>query len=782
MRKFAAACLSLVLLGSTVPKAYADQWSFLTETVQQTVSIKVINTSGSPVKDAEVQVLSPGLSGMARALTDEQGEASISLPSGFAFWVRVWADGYALVERSYVPASDGPTLTLVATPYSAFLTGIIRDHRGLPVSGAQVSLFRAGYGLEESTATNAMGIYTFETVRADGEYVLQVEASGFRPVSQAVSSLNATRRTQFDVTLTPADGRVTGEVLSSDRLRPVQGAQVELLLRGWGRVAESTTDSQGYFDLTAPPLEEAFYQLRVICEDYETYTTAPFTLSDGEWIDFSGADWIALDPLYAEVTGKVFDDKGEPLADVEVHLQRQGLGTVDTDTTDDDGQFSFAKVPAGVYRVRALPDTDDLNHDASEWVEVTGGQAVTINVVTAPPEPLPDKLKAEANLAITVKDHLGKPVRNASVTISWGKEVWEGETDSEGRFDQVLPVNYSTLDGVDSGSGYHVLVEKDGYLPSDQPVGIEPAPSLIDVRRNVDNQARFVLQPEHVSLVGRVVDDQGRPVEGVEVGLLQEGHGQIERTRTDRSGRYEFDHLPLASQGRYLPVIVDPAYVPGAVNPSGTPVEPTVLDASSPRSITLVARPSETTFLGLVQSGDDRPAADATVTVLNPATGAAFSNDTGEDGSYLITLPAAPGAQYLVRAEAPGTAMAAALDVISPGTQFGVLANLTTHASASITGRVLGPDGVPLAGATVLLYAEGSSVPVQFTSTDAAGQYRFDDLVPGRRYAPVAFDGRQELTSLAPGEQVISPLVALSAGETVWADLYLDSRVWVPAP
>ncbi|MFS8640154.1 MAG: carboxypeptidase-like regulatory domain-containing protein, partial [Symbiobacteriaceae bacterium] len=411
MRKLAATVLCLVLLGLTAPAASAADLSFLAPSSAQPLRITLIGEGGRPIHFAEIQLLTPGLPGVTVARTNVNGQATLTLPPGQAFWLRVWADGYALVERSYVPAVDGYSLALTAEPFTATVTGIVRDQRGLPVPEATIELFREGYGLEATARTNELGVYSLSTARSGGEYILQAYAAGHRPVSQEVGSLDPTRLNQLDLTLTTAVGRITGEVVTGAAGTPVRNATVELLLDGWGPVAAVRTDRYGYFSLAAPPVEGGVYRLRVSRFDYETLTTAPFSLEEGGWIDYSGADRLVLNKLYAEVSGRVLDDAGAALADVEVHLQRAGLGTVQIARTDEDGRFTFREVTAGTYRVRAFPDSSLVRADTG-WLQVIGGETVHANIVAEPPDVYDYGV---AVLSGTVKNHLGEPLAGATV-------------------------------------------------------------------------------------------------------------------------------------------------------------------------------------------------------------------------------------------------------------------------------------------------------------------------------------------------------------------------------
>ncbi|MFZ5815950.1 MAG: carboxypeptidase regulatory-like domain-containing protein [Bacillota bacterium] len=772
MRKIIPALLSLLLLLSVASGPAAASSPFLAAPAARSLLINLVDAGGRPLKNAVVHLLTPGLSTIKVARTNDAGQATLQMPDGFSFWLRVWAEGQALIERPYVPASDGPVLTLTATPYTASLAGLIADDQGLPVPQARVSLFRDGYGLEARATTNELGLYRFENIRADGTYTLQVEAAGFRPLSQAVNPLDPNAQNQLDLSLVPGFGVVTGEVVDSDS-RPISGVVVELLLNGWGLVERATTDGMGYFYLTAPPVENGAYQLRLSRPDYEYATSPTFSLQPGGWTDFSGGDRLTLNRLYAAISGKVVDQGNNALANIEVHLQRQDVGTVTVAQTDQQGRFRFTQVTGGTYRVRAFPN-GDWSRSASEWLTVSGGQDLTVDVTAGSPN---RTSYGYDSISGTVRNHLGAPVPGATVTVTRGVDSYTAQTDEEGRYEveveATIPADPEPED--EPATGYHVMVTATGYLTNDQPQADGQAlPSLVTVTDDADNRADFTLQPHKGTVAGRVLNDRGRGLVGVKVGLLQEGRSVVAETTTDEAGRYEFPNLPVAKQGRYIPVVMDPAYLEASVAPNGAPVEPTALSTANPVGVILVARPAHTLIQGLVLAGDSRPAAKAVVTVARPVDGEAFTAQVRPDGSYQVQVPARAGEEYLVRAEIEGAPVNAGTAVTAPGTAFGTRVNLTLHPTAAITGRVFGPDGKPVRGVKVLLHAEGSQVTARETVTDGSGRYSFTELTPGRRYAVLAVDGMGQPNGLAPGELIITPLVALPSGETEWADLKID--------
>jgi protocatechuate 3,4-dioxygenase beta subunit len=742
----------------------------LAPTPARTVSVTVVGHQGAPLADAVVELLTPGVAPFLMTRTNNQGQASISLPDGFGFWLRVWADGYAVLERPYVPASDGPVLTLSATPYRASLVGLVTDGQGRPVSGAQVTAWLDNMGLQDTAATDDRGYYSFDGLVARSGYTLQVEARTFAPFVQTDLTLAAGAIEQADAVLTPAAGTVTGEVVNSRTNEAAPNIKVELVLNDWGVIARTFTDKSGYFTLNAPPSDEDAYQVRLTARNYETYTSAAFTVGADSWADFGGSNRIALNPLYAELSGSVLNDSGQPLANTPVQLQRSGLGNVDTGKTDENGYYTFAGIPAGTYRVRAIAGNGhELN--ASDWVSLTGGDRVTADVTA-----LQADLVSFGSTAIvgTVRNHLNNPVADATVTVSRGSQQRVVKTDSQGRYRVSVEANIEDEIDPETSSGYHVLVTKDGYLPNDQQKTVDDTlpPALVDARYKATNRADFTLQPATGTMAGRVLDDQGRPVSGLTVLLIQEGEAEVARTTTSATGQYRFPDLPAAKQARYTAMVSHSDYFVGAIGADGSLLAPVSLQPGSAVTQTLTAQPALATIQGIVTAGADRPGKGALITVVRPADGKTYSATAAADGTYRITVETGPGHEYLLRAYLPDAPSATVAGSITPAEQQGVVANLTVLPLATVSGRVYWPDGKPAGSVAVYLFEEGAGKPPRQVATDSQGYYRFTGVTPGYRYNVAVQTGINNLwSSLAPGEAVMTPLVTPAAGQTVWTDL-----------
>lgn len=766
MRRYTALLLSLLLLLAMTSGAAALP---LAPLPTRTVTVSVLSHDGKALTGANVQLLTPGQTGMVTGRTDIRGQAGLTIPPGFTYWLRVWADGHTVAEQPYVPASDGMAVTVNLQAHGSTLTGIVTDEKGRPVSGALLTVWRDGYGQHGSVKTDAAGLYAIDGLPASGTYSLRAEARAFQPFVQSNLTLAAGARTQADVSLTPAHGTITGEVIDSRTGLPVSNVRAELHLSGWGLAAHVQTDAFGFFRLAAPAGATDTYQVRLRADGYELLTTASFPATAGGWTDFTGEDRLELNPLYAELSGMVLDGSGQPLGQTRVELQREGLGTVETAVTDPDGFYQFTRIPAGNYRVRALPDFQ-IRGD-SGWLLLNGGDLATADVYAGSPD-----LTSYGSSAITgtVRDHRGTPVSGATVTLSRGNGTQTAQTDSLGRYRFSIQANIEDkLTEPKTSTGYHITVAKDGYIGTDlwQTRDGAVTPGLMDVRAKTTGRADFTLYPAQGELAGLVLDDRGAAVVGVQVQLRQEGGGTVAAVRTDENGRYRFPSLEVAKQARYLPVLTGGTYVESVTLPSGAVAAPLSLTPGATVTRTIAARPAEGRIQGLVLAGPEKPAAGATVRVIRPADGGVWTGEVKADGSYAIAVPAGPGSQYLVEVAGERLTTAANQNVISLADQYGATANLSAVPKATLNGRVFSASGQPLTNQLVVIWAEGEAKPFYETRTNALGTYTIEGLTPGRRYGVATVNAQGAWSWIAPGEPILSPLVTPAPGESIWVDL-----------
>ncbi len=740
------------------------------------LQVNVTGVAGAPLSGARVELIAPGVGTVAAAGTDASGRASLHITAPAAvYWLRVWGTGYSTVDRPWVPAADGPGLTVEMTPLTGTLTGLVSDHLGVPVAGARISAWRTGFGLAAEAETGPEGIYTLRGLPAPGPYQIQVTARGYRPYAALAVSITAGEEKRSDLTLQPAQATVAGEVANVRTGAGLAGARVELLRKGWGILAAATTAADGSFALSAPAVDSPDYQVRVWAADHFLAVSDPFALAPGARKDFTGTDRLTVRPVRGSIWGRLSNDTGEPMADVPVELQLQGVGTVARTRTDSTGFFTFDQVDAGTYRVRTYPGTyigSGWAPSDSAWVAVNQGGSRYVEITGLRYE---RKFYSTGAVAGTVTDPAGQPLAGARVTLSRGDDpaAFTAVTDAEGRYHVGNVDANRPKDARPAGMGYVIQVEAEGFWPSDQPAQGTATAAFVDVTQGHVTQADFTLRPRNGAVVGLVQDDQRRPLGRARVTLYREGSGVVAEMEAAADGDFRFDRLPAPLQGGYVVVAERAGYFPGSV----TTAQDIAAAPGSTARVTLRLQPAAARLHGRVADSRGLPVPAATVKVLNAADGRTWETTADANGWYALDrLPAGPGDSLLVRtgtgAEETATAAEGAL------TLAGVRArtvNLAPARTGDVGGVVYGPDGAVAAGVVVELWHEGAVQATDRSRTQADGSYRFSNLVPGDRYTVVAGGPGVIPSGLAPGEATVTSLLRVLSGQEVRADRRLSN-------
>lgn len=171
---------------------------------------------------------------------------------------------------------------------------------------------------------------------------------------------------------------IRGRIVAADTSTPIRRAQVRATTAGGGRGARLvTTDSEGRFELRDLPAGR--WELSAAKAGFVTLRYGqrrpfeagrPIELAAGQKLE--GVD-IAL-PRGAAITGRVFDEFGDPVAGARVQVlryqlvqgERQLMPTANTAISDDTGAFRVYGLMPGDYYVSALLRAlDDPNDDAT---------------------------------------------------------------------------------------------------------------------------------------------------------------------------------------------------------------------------------------------------------------------------------------------------------------------------------------------------------------------------------------------------------------------------------
>jgi hypothetical protein len=347
-----------------------------------------------------------------------------------------------------------------------------------------------------------------------------------------------------------------------------------------------------------------------------------------------------------------------------------------------------------------------------------------------------------------VRNPTGEPLRRASVTLRSPDGEWQRAlTDAQGNF---------TIDQVRPGE-YRLDAERAGYLRQEYGAG-GPAyrgTTLTVAGRDVTG-LEFRLTPQGV-LTGRVVDEEGEPVNGAEVTALRlVGFGTPRALRRIRGGatddRGEF-RIPALNPGSYYLVAEPPdlllggareveyapSFFPGSNDAAGA--VPILVGAGQEVPAVIQLRKTRVFRVSgrVVDAGGGTIPAGVQLSLVpkDPALAlmalAPPSALTAEGGSFLIEdVP--PGAYYLTAFYAQGRLRISArvpLDVSGRDVEGAIL---TAGAGVQVKGRLRTESPAALKGATLsLVPAEGPALAGWTAAVSEDGAFQLEN-VPRDRF------------------------------------------------
>jgi beta-lactamase regulating signal transducer with metallopeptidase domain len=360
-------------------------------------------------------------------------------------------------------------------------TGKVTDKdTGKPIEGAVITVRRSVYGdpevkeedwviQETKHKTDKDGKYSFtippeQTARFYLYIELDAEAPGHAPQKGFGYSFAMIQKNEkmggrpfFEsVTLRPGQ-EISGTVETPDG-KPAEGVKVlsysvtSKRNQGefeYGSFADTKTDSQGRFALTVvTPGDCVFW---ILPKKYAPSTHVLKENKRGDLGKFAVQDGIVL-------RGKAVDAQGKPLPGIFVHADKEGRDEVlaqlivadhinRTALTNDKGEFEFAPLPAGTYRVvpqeHGYDPSDDARRSARRPLPaVFVNQKVTLKEGQKP-EPIEVRAVPHVIVEAQYYDSKGNPRRGHSPHI-FGQidgQSWftEARADENGKVTVMAP-------------------------------------------------------------------------------------------------------------------------------------------------------------------------------------------------------------------------------------------------------------------------------------------------------------------------------------------------------
>lgn len=496
------------------------------------------------------------------------------------------------------------------------LGGVVLAATGavIPVREAAVILSQSN-GVSFVNYTDSLGAYRFPSVPA-GTYSFVVNKTGYKSYTGSVVLTSGvyTKNVELLPVSNTVNGLVQGKVWFDGTEAPVKGAFVSFIPRAsatGGVSVTAVTDSSGKFSAI---LQQGSYYAQVkysrenVGYVYTEYFNNAPTIATATPVNIAGRDTVrgvnfGIPQLpvssnhYIVVTGKVTDTLARPLANAKVQYYTRGLITpavVQGTTTDANGNYAIvlqyvsadtARKSVAVSAVKEGYKIEFYNNkpalDFANWLPLLGDTVYTgidFSLETIAPA-------AAYTISGSVKDTAGTFVPGASVIVinKANNQVVFASASVTGE--------YSAQ--VKQGS-YLVLFTAPGFAPQfyNNAMTWEQA-TPVSVNANVTGinaRLRRLNTPgTSGSLTGVVSSQQGTPVAGVLVGVLNSAGEMVGYDFTGDDGSYEVTGMIPGSynvsvtHAQYssvqMPIVYDPLTGSGAVvnmnlTQSPTEVEP----------------------------------------------------------------------------------------------------------------------------------------------------------------------------------------------------------------
>lgn len=446
---------------------------------------------------------------------------------------RAWSMPLEISNPSSLPTLGGEDNTV---------SGRIREN-GANLPNITVRLLVNGSPVQTVT-TGADGVYTFTNV-SNGAYTIRPEnpAYDFDPTQRSVFIFFGDVINQ-DFTAIFREYDVNGRVINNGNGLSNIVVRLYELPNTTNPIQSVVTNSQGNYIF--PDVEPGNYR---VTPDNPSYTFSPtfreFTVDDEP---VTLGDFQATINTYT-VSGRV-SDNGTGMANVTVTLTLNAEpGTTRQTTTNGNGNYSFANVEPGTYRVTPTLEDYLMVPDYRDIV-VSGGNVSNVDF--------------EANINIfkasgQITDN-GNPLGQVQVVLTTPTDptpLAYAVTDGAG--------NYSFV-GLAPGS-YRVTPSRGGY-------GFDPAFRDFTISNGPVTGLNFEANILTYNASGRV-EDNGVGLSGVTINLsLAANPNPIASVQTDEDGNFAFESLSpneYRVTPRFPPYGFQPPYIDFSVNSNDVP-------------------------------------------------------------------------------------------------------------------------------------------------------------------------------------------------------------------
>ncbi|MBX3727857.1 MAG: sigma-70 family RNA polymerase sigma factor [Candidatus Sumerlaeia bacterium] len=690
---------------------------------ERVLSVLVRTSGGQPIAGAAVHVMIDG-TGDERILvlhegrTNESGRAELrglSRGQGTALAI---ADGHPRAHARLL--HDETELTLEPSDrYAALIGRVVADDDGRPLAGARVvataedEMPWQGLAPTLDAVADAQGLFAFPLL-PPRQHQLQVILPDFQiagdPAEARVEASDLAAGTH-EITLRMHQVRANRyKVVERDSLAPLAGVRVQIvpaIAKMFGLDDfEATTDADGIFECEAAVADGMGNVFLLEKEGYRSLQQLQPS-ADGPML-------VLMEPAVT-LRGRVLRQSDEPLAGAALILSHRSRDTQNSQdypagVTAEDGSFAIP-VPHDVpFHLLVM----EGRREAGRW-----GPA---RYTESPAEPILVRVDNPVRIEGIVLDTADAPVVAARINIA--SVLVEQGPDYVSRRNLYRDVVQSDAQGrfrAEVGNLEHVRlsVEASGFA------------QVSDIRPNADGSVRIVLRASE-PLRGRVVDEAGKGLAGFRIDVYDPDASGHFNTVSGAEGRFAIDGVQPDSKRIRIT----------ARDTEGLGVTAENLSPGPEEHQLVVRTRGLLTLLGeVVDAASGKPLAfkepmtsSGRIRLREPGFFTIDGIKPGEKVQVTLTPDGLPRQTFAW--EAPATPQQDVHEETFKALRGG-----------AIVGRVLGEeDDAPLVGASVYVAdhpgARGGRNALSAT-TDDAGRFRLDNVLPGMRFVRVSVEGQR---------------------------------------
>ncbi|WP_459501728.1 carboxypeptidase regulatory-like domain-containing protein [Bacillus sp. C1] len=449
--------------------------------------------TNKPIVGSSVKVININGFIIGTAVTDESGRFQIeNLPVGTVN-VIASAAGYASISRAaIILLNETVDVTLPLQLNPGRIVGTITNIQYIPVSGAVITIIDSTNAVITTVVTQNDGSYLVESL-ASGTYTIIVNATGYR---QGISSgfVVADHTTEVSLQLIENAGTIVGIVEDDETHLPIKGADIQIrFLNPSGPIVLTTvTDMDGGF--IAANLIPGVYAVTAFAEGYGNDTVSIQVI-----VNETANAILSLPRLVGAVRGKVTDTIGMPLVDTLIKIISEGGIVLREVQSDIAGNYLIDNIMPGNYTLVFI----NANYqNVVIPVTILANETKIIDVALQP---------NPASIIGTVVDaNSGIPIIGAVIQVlnENGHFITNAISNVEGKY---------IINGL-TGGPYTVVATMQGYIASSCNISLPPGGIV---------QADFSLVPNPASIQGRIVDQNGNPVNDAFVRVLDQNGNPV---------------------------------------------------------------------------------------------------------------------------------------------------------------------------------------------------------------------------------------------------------------